>query len=192
MDRDATGNVPAHQGATGRNNENRVLATLNLSRDGSRRFSEKQLAALEMLLRGCGDAEVAEALQVDRGTVYRWRTAHPTVRGELERLRLVVWEQQAERLRAMVRPALDVLQRQLDDPRTALRAATALLRLGAPRAKPLPEPPDPRRQQRDARRDFNRALDAYINAPMPDGTVGPRVSIDDDDDDDDDDDVGAG
>jgi hypothetical protein len=158
-----------------------MIAKLELNLDSVRTLSEKQRRAIEMLLQGVGDAEAGQAVGVDRTTVYRWRTGHPAFRRELTRLQRVVWEQQAERLRAMVRPALDVLQRQLDDPRTAFRAATALLRLGAPKPQ---EPPSAERQQRDRRREFNRALDAYINAPMPDGSVGPRVSIDDDDDDD--------
>ena len=66
--------------------------------------------------------------------MYRWRTDHPAFGLELARLRKLVWQQETHRLRAMVGPALDAIQRQLDDQRTSLRAAMALLRLGVPRA----------------------------------------------------------
>ena len=174
----------AQQSATGRNNPNLVAASRVLTHYQTKQLSQAHHTAIEMLLRGESDAVVGEKLGVDRGTVYRWRTAHPAFSRELERMRRIIWKQQAERLRAMVSPALDVLQQHLADPRTSLRAAAIIMRQTAPRAAELP---NPERERRDAQRDFNRALDAYINAPMPDGTVGPRVSIGDDDEEEDDD-----
>jgi hypothetical protein len=181
-----SGKLPGvQQNATPCNIENRVQAVLSLSRSASNRLTPAQRTAIERLLHGESDARVAERLHLDRSTVYRWRTAHPTFRRELERLRKIVWAQQADRLRAMVQPALDVLEKQLENPTTALRAATVLLRFAAPRADALAEPVHPEKAQRDERRALNRALDAYINAPMPDGTRGVDVHVGDDDDDED-------
>ena len=126
--------TPAQQSATGRNNEKRAAADGGASGFDGKGLSARQWKAIEALLRGGSDAKAAEAAQVDRGTVYRWRTDHPAFGLELARLRKQAWQQETHRLRAMVGPALDAIQRQLDDPRTSLRAAMALLRLGVPRA----------------------------------------------------------
>ena len=129
----ANGNGRAHQSATGRNNEKRVCGATEASSESDRGCSERHLTAIEMLLRGGSDAQVAEHLGVDRGTVYRWRTSNVAFRAQMQRLHRVVWQQQARRLRAMVGPALDAVQRRLDDPRTSLRAASILLRFAVPR-----------------------------------------------------------
>jgi hypothetical protein len=185
MSEDAAGNGGAQQSATGRNIENRVEAALVASPSATNRLTQSQQLAMEMMLRGCSDIDVARQLDVDRGTVYRWRTSHPAFCRELQRLRDVIWKQQAERMRAMVQPALDVLEKQLENPTTALRAATVLLRFAAPRP-PAPDAPparpDAETLARIERRAFNRALDAFINAPLPDGRRGAEVHLNPDDD----------
>ena len=127
------GNGRVHQNATGCNNEKRVCCTPAASPQSNKGCKEKHVTAIEMLLRGASDAEVGEVLGVDRGTVYRWRTSNVAFRAEMQRLHGVVWRQQAQRLRAMVGPALDAVQTRLDDPRTSLRAASILLRFAVPR-----------------------------------------------------------
>src|SRR5688572_128143 len=135
-----SGNGRAHQSATGRNNEKRVCCAPDASVAHNKGCSDKHLTAIEMLLRGASDAEVGEHLGVDRGTVYRWRTTNVAFRTQMQALHHVVWQQQARRLRAMVGPALDAVQRRLDDPRTSLRAASILLRFAVPRPGKAPHP----------------------------------------------------
>jgi AcrR family transcriptional regulator len=138
-------------------------------------LSTKQRTAVELLLRGLGDAQIAAQLGIDRGTVYRWRTRHDAFIDELERQRQVLWQQATQRLQAMFQPALDILQNQLtgDDPRLALRAAALLLRFATPArlarltrepTAPSAPPPGDRPPRRDPFDDF---LEAYLNAPLP-------------------------
>jgi transposase-like protein len=93
-------------------------------------LNERQRAAIDMLLAGRSCAAVAQALEVDRRTLYRWRQEEP-FRFELEQRRGELWQDAADRLRGMVHASLDVLERQLADryDRARFTAATAVLRL---------------------------------------------------------------
>jgi hypothetical protein len=42
-----------------------------------RRLNVQQLNAIDLLVTGCSDWEVAEKMGVDRNTVTRWRNYHP-------------------------------------------------------------------------------------------------------------------
>ena len=63
-------------------------------------------------------------------TLYTWRQDED-FRAELERRRHEVWDGAAERLRALVHPALDVLEEEVHDvyDRSRMRAAGMILRL---------------------------------------------------------------
>src|SRR5688572_29353883 len=94
------------------------------------RLSDKQRAAIELLLLGRRPSDIAAALDVDRRTVFRWRQ-DDTFREELARCRRELWSGAAERLRARVHPSLDVMEQHLADryDRSRFRAAAAVLRL---------------------------------------------------------------
>jgi len=94
------------------------------------RLSEKQHAAIELLLLGKSFAAIAKAIEVDRKTIYNWRQ-NAGFCGELERRREQIWGEASERLRALVHPSLDVLEAQLQDryDRARFQAAKTLLRL---------------------------------------------------------------
>ena len=144
------------------------LAAINYNLLFNRRLTKRQLAAIPLLLQGRSDAQVAQQIGVDRASIFRWRKNGQFSR-ELEKQRQVVWQQSVGRLQAMLEPALDILQRQIqgDDPKTALRAAAILLRVATPaRLQRLAEtsaPPN-RHSSEDPEMD---AIEAYINAPMP-------------------------
>ena len=158
----------------------------------------RQRTAVELLLRGAGDADVGQQLGVDRGTVFRWRTQHAAFRAELERQRELAFQESVDRLRSMVQPALDIIERQMgdaSDPRAALRAAAILLRFAAPRrpttgsssagASAAARPTAPS--------DTWDWIEAYVNAPLPGQPGAPEdlarafneAAADDDDDGDD-------
>jgi len=94
------------------------------------RLSDKQRAAIELLLLGKRPSDIAAALDVDRRTVFRWRQDEP-FREELDRCRRELWAGAAERLRALVHPSLDVMEQHLRDryDRNRFRAASSVLRL---------------------------------------------------------------
>lgn len=93
-------------------------------------LSEQQKAAIELLLLGRALTETAEAIGIDRKTLYNWRRERAFV-DELDARRDELWGDAAARLRAMVNPSLDILEQDLANrhERARFRAATAVLRL---------------------------------------------------------------
>jgi hypothetical protein len=93
-------------------------------------LNQRQWAAIDLLLMGKSLGEVARAIEIDPRTLYTWRQDERFA-WELSRLRRELWGEAAERLAAMVHPALDILQQQLQEryDRTRFRAAAAVLRL---------------------------------------------------------------
>jgi hypothetical protein len=71
-----------------------------------RALSIEQRNAIDLLLTGATDAEVAEAITRDRTTVWQWRHEHPLFRAELERARAEVWRAPTERLRSLIAKAV--------------------------------------------------------------------------------------
>jgi hypothetical protein len=101
-------------------------------------LSAEQKIAIHLLLAGQSDQQVAAVAGVHRTTIARWRIYHPLFQTELNRQRQALWHNQADRLRSMLAPALDLLQSHLASPseRSSFRAAVSLIRLaiklGAP------------------------------------------------------------
>lgn len=78
-----------------------------------RALTPTQLAAVEMLVMGRTDAEVASQLGVARETVNRWRNLNPPFIAEMNQRRQDVWRATRERMRHLGTRALDVLDQQL-------------------------------------------------------------------------------
>jgi len=72
-----------------------------------------QRAAIDLLLRGANDRQIAEQLGVGRVTVTRWRLYDPKFQVELNRLRTEAWPGATHGLRALLPAALDTLSEQL-------------------------------------------------------------------------------
>ncbi len=98
--------------------------------DDTRQLSVEQENAIDLLLEGKPDREVAEAVGVTRQTVCDWRNHHAAFVAELNSRRKDVWGGQVERLRALVGRAVEVLEADLDgeDPRLRQAAAVHVLR----------------------------------------------------------------
>lgn len=94
-------------------------------------LTDRQLAALDMLLTGASYTAVSTALHIDPKTLYRWRTTDSLFRQTLDQRRRDLFEDTADRFRVNLSSALDVLERQLQDPYvpTSFRAARATLAL---------------------------------------------------------------
>src|SRR5688572_22298546 len=133
-------------------------------------LSERQWKAVDLLLRGLSDQEVANQLGVDRGTVLRWRSKSVAFGRELDRQRRRLWEQSAAEIQSMVGPALSILRKQLasGDERTAIRAAGVLLRFATPSrlaaAGMASVSPDDPRAAAKANKQYVDDLIAYVEA----------------------------
>ena len=92
-------------------------------------LSVEQLNAVDLLVTGQSDREVANAVGVTRQTVCGWRLHHPYFQAALNARRKEVWGRAVDRLRFMILSALDVVERSLDDERHGLRASLGVLKL---------------------------------------------------------------
>jgi transposase-like protein len=92
-------------------------------------LNEKQRAAMQLLLMGKKLSTIARTLGIDAKTLYRWRQDE-LFQEELDRRRRELWSAATDRLRALVHPAIDVLEQELAAryDRTRYRAANAVLR----------------------------------------------------------------
>lgn len=93
-------------------------------------LTERQRTAMGLLLLGTSLGAVARTLGIDPSTLYRWRHDE-TFSAELDLRRRELWDGAAERLRALVHPAIDVLEEEVHDEydRSRIRAAGMILRL---------------------------------------------------------------
>lgn len=85
-------------------------------------LSIEQLNAIDLLVLGKTDKEVAEAVGVHRCTVTSWRLYNPYFQAELNRRRKEVWGAAVDRFRSLLKKALDTVEKALDegDARTAI------------------------------------------------------------------------
>jgi len=96
--------------------------------DKSRRLNVQQRNAIELLIVGKSDREVAEVVNVTRQTVSGWRLHDPFFQAELNRQRSELFGAAIDRLRNLVPKALDVIEHELEGP-NAYRAAFEVLKL---------------------------------------------------------------
>ena len=96
----------------------------------ARELTPAQLLALGALAAGQTDGQAAEAAGVDAAQVGAWRDSDPLFAAALNRRRAGLWEEQSDRLRALIPRAVDALGQCLDDgedPKTRLAAARVIL-----------------------------------------------------------------
>ena len=100
-----------------------------LSAENRDDLSHTQLLAIELLLTGKNFVTVAQQVGVDARTVRRWRRDEAFC-AALARRCHEVWDVAAERMRALVHPAIDVLEAEVHDEydRSRVRAAGMILR----------------------------------------------------------------
>ena len=83
-----------------------------------------QQNAIDLLMTGQADAEVAAAVGVTRQTVCTWRRHHPAFQAALNARRAETWGRTVDRLRELLPRAVERLAEELDGPngwRIALR-----------------------------------------------------------------------
>ncbi len=99
-------------------------------------LSLAQLNALDLLIVGKTDREVADAVGVTRQTVHGWRQAHPWFQAELNQRRQELWGVAVDQLRALLPRAVAVLAQELERGDTRAKVAVEILRLaGLDRAR---------------------------------------------------------
>ena len=77
-------------------------------------LSIEQLNAIDLLVVGKTDQEVARAVSVSRQTVCGWRLYHPDFQAALNKRRREVWGAAADKLRSLLPKALEVIERELE------------------------------------------------------------------------------
>ena len=92
-------------------------------------LTDRQRLAIELLLAGKSQTTVAREVAVSPRTLFNWRRDE-MFRVELARRREEVWHGAADRLRALIHPAIDVLEAEVHDEydRSRVRAAGMILR----------------------------------------------------------------
>ena len=99
--------------------------------DKTRQLRLAQRNAIELLLAGKTDQEVAEAVGVSRQTINSWRNKDELFRAALDARRQELWGAYVERLRQLIGRALQVLEADLlqdDDRRLRQTAAVHVLK----------------------------------------------------------------
>jgi hypothetical protein len=140
-------------------------------------LSDRQRAAVELVLRGQSDIQVGAELGVDRGTVLRWRKCLAFAR-ELDRQRSLRIERATDQLHALLTTAFDILQKEAasDDSRARMRAVAAILRFATPTRLAMPSAAEEVEAQE---RRHGDDLIAYVDAPLPGQPGAPETMADD-------------
>ena len=102
-----------------------------------------QANAVDALVAGKKDAEVAALVGVNRVTVTRWRLYHPHFIAALNEHRQALWAGNQDRLRSLIPKAMEVVAESLENGglRHRLQAALGLLKLVCMPAMPDPTAP---------------------------------------------------
>jgi hypothetical protein len=87
----------------------------------------EQELALELLILGHSDIDIAQNLGVRRETIWRWKHRDPTFRAALHERRATVTDAAAERLRSLLDQAVSVVQKSLSSPEADPKLAMSLL-----------------------------------------------------------------
>jgi hypothetical protein len=77
-------------------------------------LSPAQAQAIELLLLGHTDSDMAARLDRDRATIAQWRTAHPLFQATLARRRAEMWEAPQHKLLALALKAVENLGQAID------------------------------------------------------------------------------
>jgi len=109
----------------------------------SNNLSIKQEAAIDLIMAGYSDSEVAKEVGITRQTVSRWRNDNPDFIEALQMRRALMREQHMEVFSELIGRAIAVLRDALDngDERTRLKTAMFILRVSGLQgyAKPAKE-----------------------------------------------------
>jgi hypothetical protein len=92
-----------------------------------RPLSIAQENAIDLLITGATDGDVAAAVGVDRVTVWQWRHEHPLFMATLQRRRADVWRGPQEKLRSLMSKAVENIVAAIEA--GSLKASIELLKI---------------------------------------------------------------
>ncbi len=92
-------------------------------------LSVEQENAIDLLVTGTSDREVADAVGVRRQTVCGWRNHHPGFIAALNARRLETWGASSDKLRALLPKALDALEGAITGEAPDWKAAAKIVEL---------------------------------------------------------------
>lgn len=87
----------------------------------------EQLNAIDLLVTGKSDQEVADKVGVNRVTITSWRLYDPFFQAELNRRRKEIWGASVDRMRALLPKAFDVLEQAINN--GDVKAALELIKM---------------------------------------------------------------
>ena len=96
-------------------NEFDVINTKKHMKSQLMKLSIEQLQAIDQLMMGKNDREVAEAVGVSRETITRWRLYHPAFQAELNRRRTELWNISRDSILQLIPQAIDALSDAIND-----------------------------------------------------------------------------
>ena len=102
----------------------------------------EQQNAIDLLVVGRADQEVAEAVGKSRQTVCAWRLYPPIFRAELNKRRREVWGASADKLRSLLPRALEVIEKELLEGENRLKVALDIVKLAGIQMNSI-DPHDP-------------------------------------------------
>ena len=99
--------------------------------DKSRQLNSKQKNAIDLIIAGKNDSEVADSVGVTRQTINEWRNHNSVFVAKLNSRRQALWGNQVDRLRSLIENAIDILveEIQCDDIKLRHSAAVTVLRV---------------------------------------------------------------
>jgi hypothetical protein len=122
-------------------------------------LTPEQQNAIDLLILGKSDREVAEGVGVAREAVTRWRSDNPLFIAELNRQRQALWADARERLRALVGKAVAVIEQAMQEGDLGavigvLKAVKLYGEIGAPEGPTNPDAILRARTEAQARREL--------------------------------------
>jgi leucyl aminopeptidase len=105
----------------------------NATKTDNLKLSPSQELAIDAILSGKRDRQVAEIVGVTRQTVNEWRNKNLLFAEELARRRQEIFAETHKRLQILSEKAIDVLEANLecDNPKVAVQAAQLILKFAA-------------------------------------------------------------
>jgi hypothetical protein len=139
--------------------------------DVAGKLSQRQLIAIDLLVSGKNDREVAEAVGVKRVTVTRWRLYHLAFRAAVSRRRQQTFAAASDRLRNLLHKAIDVLEKQLasEDPKQQTAAIRLMIALSRQCTLQPPDEPECSREilRREVKERHQIRLAQEKDHPLP-------------------------